>query len=150
MVGTPRINYMPCPFEIAQTPNLIPIVQMSTCIHRGKRARTANTRKARSDGLWATCARWDGGSLVVDVVHFGDQNWLDRSGTYHSADMRLVERRTRTGPEHLSYEATIEDPRVFSRPWKIRMPLDRRIEPNIQLLDDECQAYLEAEKDRGR
>ena len=55
-----------------------------------------------------------------------------------------------TGPDHLPYDATIEDPRVFSRPWKIRMPLYRRLEPNIQLLDYECQAYLEAEKDRGR
>jgi hypothetical protein len=97
-----------------------------------------------------TRARWDGETLVVDVTHFGDQNWLDRSGNYHSADMHLVERWTRTGPDHLSYDATIEDPRVFSRPWKIRMPLYRRIEPNIQLLDYECQAYLEAAKDRGR
>jgi hypothetical protein len=62
--------------------------------------------------------------------------------------MHLVERWTRTGPDHLWYEATIEDPDVFSRPWTIRMPLYRRVEPNIQLLEYECQAYLEAERDR--
>ena len=53
-----------------------------------------------------------------------------------------------TGPDHMWYEATIEDRAVFSRPWKIRMPLYRRIEPSVQLLEYECQAYLEAERDR--
>ena len=61
---------------------------------------------------------------------------------------RRISSWTRTGPDHLAYDATIEDPRIFSRPWKMRLPLYRRVEPNIQLLDYECQAYLEAARDR--
>ncbi|HEX2460350.1 MAG TPA: hypothetical protein VHJ58_09395, partial [Vicinamibacterales bacterium] len=69
-------------------------------------------------------------------------------GNYHSDDMHLVERWTRTSPDHLWYEATIEDPSVFARPFKMRFPLYRRIEPNIQLLEYECHTYLELEKER--
>ena len=148
MVGTPRINYMPYPFEIVQTANQITILY--EYVHTSRHIRFTGKHP---DGAipWImgdSRGRWEGDTLVVDVIHFGDQNWLDRSGNYHSADMHLVERWTRTGPDHLSYEATIGDPKVFSRPWKIRMPLYRRVEQNVQLLDYECQAYLEAAKDR--
>jgi hypothetical protein len=86
--------------------------------------------------------RWEGDTLVVDVVHFTNHTWLDRSGNYHSEEMHVVERYTRTGPDHMLYEATITDPKIFSRPWKMSMPLYRRVEKNAQLLEYECQAYL--------
>jgi hypothetical protein len=70
--------------------------------------------------------RWEGETLVADVVHFTDQTWFERSGNYHSAALHVVERYTRTSPDHILYEATIEDPKVFSRPWKISLPLYRR------------------------
>jgi hypothetical protein len=85
---------------------------------------------------------WEGDTLVVDVVHFTDQTWFDRSGNYHSEELHVVERYTRTGPDHLLYEATIEDPKVFSRPWKMSMPLYRRMEKNAQILEYECHTYL--------
>ena len=87
--------------------------------------------------------RWEGDTLVVDVTHFTDQTWLDRSGNFHSEGLRVVERYTRTGPDHLLYEATLEDPEVFTEPWEIRMPLYRRQEANMQILEYECQAYME-------
>ena len=148
MVGTPRINYMPYPFEIVQTPAQVTILYEYVHTSRHLRFTGKHPEGAIQWIMGDSRARWDGDTLVVDVLHFGDQNWFDRSGNYHSADMHLVERWTRTGADHLSYEATIEDPKVFSRPWTIRMPLYRRVEPNIQLLDYECQAYLEAAKDR--
>ena len=73
--------------------------------------------------------------------------WFDRSGNYHSEALHVVERYTRTGPDHLLYEATIEDPKVFSRPWTISMPLYRRQEANARLLEYECYAYLETKRD---
>ena len=148
MVGTPRINYMPYPFEIVQTPTQITILYEYVHTSRHLRFTGKHPEGAIPWIMGDSRARWDGDTLVVDVIHFGDQNWFDRSGNYHSADMHLVERWTRTGPDHLMYQATIDDPKVFSRPWTIRMPLYRRVEPNVQLLDYECQAYLEAEKDR--
>ena len=74
--------------------------------------------------------RWEGNTLVVDVTLFTGQTWFDRAGNFHSEDLHVVERYTRTGPDHILYEATIEDPKVFTRPWKMQMPLYRRQEPN--------------------
>ena len=136
MVGTPRIKYMPYPFEIVQTPNQITILYEYVHTSRHIYLNSKHPEGSRSNGSWAIrAARWDGDSLVVDVVHFTDQNWFDRSGNYHSDSMHLVERWTRTSADHLWYEATVEDPAVFARPFKIRFPLYRRIEPNIQLLE---------------
>ena len=80
--------------------------------------------------------------MVVDVVHFTDRTWLDRAGNFHSEDLHVVERYTPTGPDHMLYEVTLEDPRVFTRPWKMSMPLYRRQESNHGLLEYECMAYL--------
>ena len=94
--------------------------------------------------------RWEGDTLVVDVIHFNEQTWLDRAGNFHSKALHVVERYTRTGPDHMTYEVTVEDPKVFTRPWKMTMPLYRRQEKNIQLLEYECHAYAEDEAKRGK
>ncbi|MBI2186141.1 MAG: hypothetical protein HYU37_03325 [Acidobacteria bacterium] len=147
MVGTPRINYMPYPFEIVQSPTQVTILY--EYVHTTRYVYLTGTHPPGPIQWYMgdSRARWDGDTLVVDVVHFTDTNWLDRSGNFHSDSMHLVERWTRAGPDHIWYEATIEDPKVFSRPWTMRFPLYRRIEPNAQLLEYECPSYLELEKD---
>ena len=68
--------------------------------------------------------RWEGETLVIDTTGFNDLSWFDRAGNFHSDQLHVVERITATGPDHLSYEATIEDPQTFTRPWKITMGND--------------------------
>jgi hypothetical protein len=85
---------------------------------------------------------WEGDTLVIDVTGFNDQTWFDRAGNYHSDALHVVERYTPRSADTLTYEATIEDPKVFSRPWKISMPLYRRQEKDIELLEYECGTYL--------
>jgi hypothetical protein len=80
---------------------------------------------------------------VVDVTGFNDQTWFDRAGNFHSDALHVVERYTAASPNHLIYEATIEDPKVFTRPWKISMPLYRRLEPNMQILEYKCPEFVE-------
>jgi hypothetical protein len=87
--------------------------------------------------------RWEGETLVVDVTSLNDQTWFDRAGNYHSDALHVVERYTRTSPDHLTYEATIEDPKIFTRPWKISMLLYRRAEENAQLLEYKCVEFVE-------
>src|SRR4029079_13697277 len=82
--------------------------------------------------------KWDGDTLVVDVKGFNDQTWFDRSGTHHSSQLHVVERFTLMTPHHIQYEATIEDPEVFTRPWKISLPLYRRMESDARLMDFKC------------
>ena len=86
---------------------------------------------------------WDGDTLVVDVVHFNDETWFDRAGNFHSDELHVTERYTLIDPDHIQYEATIEDPKVFTRPWKMSMPLYRRLEKNAQVLEYECYAFDE-------
>jgi hypothetical protein len=89
--------------------------------------------------------RWDGDTLVVDVVHFTDNTWFDRAGNYHSTDLHVVERYSLVTPDHIRYEATIEDPQVYTRPWKISLVLYRRKEANVRILEYECYVYAEGE-----
>jgi hypothetical protein len=87
--------------------------------------------------------RFEGDTLVVDVTSLTDQTWLDRAGNFHSDALHVVERYTPRGPDALTYTATIEDPKVFSRPWTISMPLYRRLEKNAQVLEFKCVEFAE-------
>ena len=86
---------------------------------------------------------WEGDTLVVDVIHFTGQTWFDRSGNFHSPALHVVERYTRTGPDHLLYEVTIDDPEVFTEPWQMSMPLYRRLEEDVRVLEYECYALAD-------
>ena len=87
--------------------------------------------------------RWEGDTLVVDVSGFNDQTWFDRAGDFHSDKLHVVERYTPRSSDVIDYQATIEDPEVFSRPWKISMPLYRHLEKNAHLLEFQCIEYSE-------
>jgi hypothetical protein len=140
--GVPRATYMPHPFQIVQTRNTILIAYEFASASRI--VRMTKTEDAPIDSWmgWSR-GRWEGDTLVVDVTGFNDQTWFDRAGNFHSEALHVVERYTRTGPDHLSYEATIEDPKVFTRPWKISMPLYRRQEKHAQLLEYKCVEFVE-------
>ena len=143
--GVPRLMYMPFPFQIFQTPTYTAFVY--EYVHAVRHIFTNGTPHPRGPIEWwlgDSRGRWEGDTLVVDVVHFTDQTWFDRAGNFHSADLHLVERYTMLTPDHINYEVTVEDKQVFTRPWKMRMILYRRKEPNVQLLEYECYAFDEA------
>jgi hypothetical protein len=87
--------------------------------------------------------RWEGETLVIDVTDHMEETWFDRAGNYHSDQLKVTERYTALDANTLEYKATIEDPKVFSRPWTISMPLYRRREPNVQLLEYKCVEFAE-------
>ena len=149
MAGVPRITYMPYPFQIVQQGDQVSILYEYVHTVRNIYLNSPHPKGPIQWWMGDSRGRWEGETLVADVVHFTDQTWFDRSGNYHSAALHVVERYTRTSPDHILYEATIEDPKVFSRPWKISLPLYRRQERNVRLLEYECYAYLEAQKDRA-
>jgi hypothetical protein len=87
--------------------------------------------------------RWEGETLVVDTKGFNDLSWLDRAGNFHSDALHVVERFTPRSAETINYEVTIEDPKVFSRPWKMSMPLYKHVERNAQILEFRCVEFVE-------
>ena len=149
--GVPRITYMPYPFQIFQFDEQITILYEYVHVTRNIYIDGSPHPPGHID-FWMgdSRGRWEGDTLVVDVIHFNDQTWFDRAGNFHSDALHVVERYTRTGPDHMTYEVTIEDPNVFTRPWKMSMPLYRRQEPDIQVLEYECYAYAADEAAAGR
>jgi hypothetical protein len=87
--------------------------------------------------------RWEGETLVIEVTGLDERTWFDRAGDYHSDQLKVVERFTPVGPNVLNYEATITDPKVYSRPWKISMPLYKHAEKNAQLVEFKCVEFVE-------
>jgi hypothetical protein len=140
--GVPRAMYMPYPFQIIQSQKHIMMVfeyagAVRTIYMDNHQESPADTWMGWSNG------HWEGNSLVVDSTGFIDQTWFDRAGNFHSDALHVVERFTVLSPGALQYEATIEDPKVFARPWKMSMPLYRRLEKNAELLEFKCVEFAE-------
>src|ERR1700694_1526729 len=95
------------------------------------------------DAAWMgwSVGHWEGDTLVVDVTGFNDKTWFDRAGNFHSEALHVIERYTPVGPHELRYEATIEDSKVFTRPWKMSFPLYRRVDRNAQFLQFNCVPF---------
>jgi hypothetical protein len=140
--GVPRATYMPFPFQILQSQNRI---LFSYEYAAANRIVMIGTKTEAPDDFWMgwSIGHWEGDTLVVDVTHLNDQTWFDRAGNFHSDALHVTERYTPRSPDTLMYEATIEDPKVFSRPWKMSMPLYRRVEKNAQLLEFKCPEFVE-------
>jgi hypothetical protein len=140
--GVPRATYLPHPFQIFQSPKVIWILYEYSYARREIPLGNPTEAPYESWMGWSN-GRWEGDTLVVDVTAFNDQTWFDRAGNYHSDALRVIERYTPISAYHLIYEATIDDPKVFTRPWKITMPLYRRIDGRARLLEFKCPELVE-------
>jgi hypothetical protein len=142
MPGVPRATYMSYPFQIVETPR-----QVAFAYEFARTSRTVYMNSKHEEGLedWMGDGRgsWDGDTLVVDTVGFNDQTWFDGSGNFHSEQLHVVERFSYADPSRLDYEVTIEDPKVFTRAWKMSMPLYRRLDKGAQLLEYHCLEFME-------
>src|SRR5262249_2267921 len=145
--GVPRPTYMPYPFEIVQTSDNIAIrYEFAHALRMVPMNGSKHAEGLPSTWMGDSRGHWEGDTLVVDVANFNDETWFDHAGNFHSDALHVVERYTMTSPNHILYEATIEDPKVFTRPWKMSMPLYRHIDKNAKLLEYECVFYLQEER----
>jgi hypothetical protein len=141
MPGIPRANYMPFPFQIVQgTGDILFVYEFASA---NRLVRMKNHTEAAVDSWmgWAN-GTWEGDALVVVNTGFNDMTWFDRAGNHHSDALEVTERFTPAG-DNLTYEATMKDENTFTRPWKISLPLYRRIERNAQLLEFKCVEFSE-------
>ena len=140
--GTPRAMYMPYKFQIIQGTNKIMMIFEFAGAERTIHLDEVDPYPAEAY-MGHSVAKWQGDTLVVDVSSFTAQTWFDRAGNFHSDALHVVERYTPISRDAFRYEATINDPKVFTRPWKITMPIYRRLEPNAQLMEFKCQEMAE-------
>jgi hypothetical protein len=140
--GVPRVMYMPYPFQIFQKPGQM--TMLFEYVHATRYIYTDGTQHPDGHIDWwmgDSRGRWEGDTLVVDVVDFNEDTWFDRAGNFHSDELHLVERFTALDRDHITYEVTVEDSKVFTRPWRMSMILYRHREPNLQLLEYDCFGF---------
>ena len=135
--GVPRAAYVRSPFQVFQNDRAVYIVYQDVHTYRIIYLDGSPHNEGIGYAMGDSRGHREGNTLVADVTSFSDSPWLDATGSYHSDELHVVERYTRTSSDTLTYEASIEDPKVFTRPWKIRMPL--RLQKGIQIVEDECE-----------
>jgi hypothetical protein len=140
--GVPRANYMPYPFQILQSQSAMFFAYEYAGAVRNIYLK--NPGPAPVDAwMGQSVGHWEGETFVIEADGFNDSTWFDRAGNFHTEKLKVTERYTRTAPDVISYEATMTDPDVFTRPWKISFPLYRRIEKNAQIMDFKCVEFVE-------
>ena len=140
--GIPRATYMPYPFQIIQGTDSIVMAYEFASAGRIVYLEDAGPAPVPA-WMGQSVGRWDGDTLMIEVTDQVADTWFDRAGNFHGEALKVTERFTLSGPDHLLYEATMEDPEVFTRPWTISMPLYRRMEPNVKLYDYKCVQFVE-------
>ena len=140
--GVPRATYMPYPFQILQSEKALFFAYEYDGAVRNIYLKDPGPAPADS-WMGQSYGHWEGDTLVIDVTGLDERTWFDRAGDFHSDALHVIERYTLRSPDILDYEATIEDPKVFSRPWKIDMPLNRHVEKDARLMEFKCVEFAE-------
>jgi hypothetical protein len=140
--GVPRATYLPFPFQIAQTDKAFLIAYEYAGAVRNIYLKDPGPPQVDA-WMGQSAGRWEKGAFVIETNGFNDQSWFDRAGNHHSEALKVTERFAMTGPDHIQYEATIEDPKVFTRPWTIAMPLYRHVNKDARLGQFKCVEFVE-------
>jgi hypothetical protein len=140
--GVPRANYMPFPFQIIHNESHFFIAYEYAGAARDIFFKDPGAPPAPS-WMGHSVGRWEGDTLVVEVTNQNGDTWFDRSGNFHSEELRVIERYTPTSPYTMTYEATIEDSQTFTRPWKMSMTLYKRVGKDAQLGQFKCVPFVE-------
>ena len=145
MPGVPRLMYAPYPFQIVQTPAKVNVI--SEWNRTVRHIYTNGTPHPEGPIEWwmgDSRGRWEGDTLVVSVMHVHDnRTWFDKAGNFYSDQAKFEERFSFIDKDHINYEVTVTDPKVFTRPWKLQMPLYRRIEANARVMEYYCYGFYD-------
>ena len=139
--GVPRATYMPFPFQIFHSEKAIFFAYEYAGAVRDIHLKDPGPAQVDS-WMGQSVGRWEGDTLVIDVTGFNDQSWFDRAGNHHSEALHVVERYTMTDSDHMQYDAMVEDPNMFTRPWKISMPLYRHVNKDARLQQFKCVEFV--------
>jgi hypothetical protein len=140
--GVPRVTYMPYPFQIFQSDSRFFIAYEYAATVRDIYLKDPGPPQVDS-WMGQSFGRWDGDTFVVVTTGFNGETWLDRAGNFHGPALKVTERYTMRGRDHIQYEATLEDPGTYTKPWMIRFPLYRNIDPAARLGQFKCVEFVE-------
>jgi hypothetical protein len=140
--GVPRAMYMPYPFEIVQNTDYMTMLFQYAAATRTVYIKEHKPAPAPS-AMGQSNGRWEGETLVIETTGLEERTWFDRAGNFHSDQMKVTERITARSADTLNYEATIDDPKTFTRIWKISFPLYRRFDKQAQIVEFKCTGFVE-------
>jgi hypothetical protein len=140
--GVPRANYMPYPFQIFQSDKAFFIAYEYAGAVRNVYLKDPGPAPTDS-WMGQSVGHWEGDTFVIVANGFNEDSWFDRAGNFHSDALKVTERWRKTGADVILYEATIEDPKVFTRPWKMSFPLYKHVERNARLDEFKCVEFVE-------
>ncbi len=143
MPGIPRANYLPFPFQIVQSEDFIVFSYEFASASRVVNMNQPDSEALAESWMGHSVGHWENGSLVIKVSDQVEETWFDSAGNFHSDQLTVIERFTPEGDNLIWYEAEIRDPEVFTRPWTMKLPLYRRAEPDMQLLEFKCVEFVE-------
>jgi hypothetical protein len=143
MPGVPRATYLPFPFQIIQSPEHVVMAYEFASASRIVYMDRPDFEAPIFSWMGHSRGHFEGDSLVIDVTDQVPDTWLDRAGNHHSDALRVTERYTHVGPNTLMYEATLEDPNVYTQAWTLKFPLYRRLDENMQILEFKCVEFTE-------
>ena len=143
MPGVPRATYLPFPFQIVQSREVILIAYEFAEANRILYVDQPELESQVDAWMGHSNAHWEGDTLVVRVSGQIPDTWFDRAGNHHSWEMVVEERYTPAGPNHINYTATITDPNTFTQPWTVSLPLYRHVRDDMQLLEFKCAEFAE-------
>ena len=143
MPGVPRATYLPFPFQIIQSPDHVVMAYEFASASRIVYMDRPDFEAPIFSWMGHSRGHFEGDSLVIDVTDQVPDTWLDRAGNHHSDALRVTERYTHVGPNTLMYEATLEDPNVYTQSWTLKFPLYRRLDENMQILEFKCVEFTE-------
>lgn len=142
--GVPRINNSPFPMRVVQTPDSVIFLYEYMTTYRAVALNAEHSKNPEPTFLGESVAKWDGDALVVDTIGLNDRTWLDTAGHPHSEALHVIERYQLTDANHIAYEVTVDDPKMYTHPWSNHRVLDR-LKPGDHLMEYSCE---ENNKDR--
>ena len=140
--GVPRATYMNFPFQIFHSEKAIFFAYEYAGAVRNIYLEDPGPAPVDS-WMGQSWGYWEDNTLVIEVTGFNDQTWFDRSGNFHSDQLKVIEKYTLINNHTMNYEATIEDEKVFTKPWKISMTLYKRVGNDAQLQQFKCVEFVE-------
>jgi hypothetical protein len=145
--GVPRAVYTPFPWQVIQKPGVVAFLYEYPhgirIIHTDGSHQHPKGRDVLNTWMGDSVGHWEGDTLVVDVNGFNDQTWLDMAANFHSDQLHVVERYTMINPKNIQYEATLDDPKVYTKPWTMKFTI--RAQPaGAEIMEFECN---EGERD---
>ena len=136
--GIPEKNNIPDGLKVVQTPDLIVVLHESRTIYRQIFTDGRSLpRDAQPTWMGYSVGKWENDTLVVDTIGQNGKTWLDMRGLPATEALRVTERFSRPDIGHINIDLTIDDPKAYTKPWRVKLAWS--LLPDAELIESICE-----------